>query len=598
DLLDRRIFTYADVPYRISPYREIVRDPHRTIRFDPERQRTVERRVAELGADGRLVPDAAGGIRHATLLEKLLVPALSKLSNLVPGGGIWMNTQRPEWNDANNALAGEGLSVVTMCHLRRYLVFLERLIGDFGRTAEVSTEVTEWMRALDGELKGVSDRPATAAERRRWMDAAGEAFSRYRGTAYDRGLSGAESLPSRAAAEFCRHARQMLDREIAGQRRTDGLYHAYNVLERHASAPGVRPLQEMLEGQVAALSSGVMSARETVDLVDEMYRSALYRQDQRSFLLYPERELPSFLQRNVVPERTALAVPLLRAMLDAGDARVVARDVDGVVRFHADLENARALEASLNDLAGDARWGDGARTDRSAVLDLYESVFRHRLFTGRSGRMYGYEGLGCIYWHMVAKLLLAVQEIAVKADEEGEPTELRAALADAYYRIRDGLGFRKTAAEYGAFPTDPYSHTPRHAGARQPGMTGQAKEEILTRLGELGVRIRDGELRFRPVLLRRDELLSEPCAFPARPDGARDSLRVPEGGLAFTFCGVPVVYAAGDDSRITVVRRDGSELRLEGDTLSAEAADPIFDRDGSVVRIEVTVPERILLGSR
>jgi hypothetical protein len=353
----------------------------------------------------------------------------------------------------------------------------------------------------------------------------------------------------------------------------------------------------MLEGQVAALSSGTVSAREAVDLVDEMYRSALYRPDQHSFLLYPERVLPSFLQRNVVPEAAAFAVPLLHDMIRAGDARIVARDADGVVRFHADLESARELEASLDELAGDARWGDRARADRNAVLDLYESVFRHRLFTGRSGRMYGYEGLGCIYWHMVAKLLLAVQEIALRADEEGEPPEVRAALADAYYRIRDGLGFRKSAAEYGAFPTDPYSHTPKHAGARQPGMTGQVKEEILTRLGELGVRVRDGELRFRPVLLRRDELLSEPCAFAARPEGTDDPLKVPEGGLAFTFCGVPVIYAAGDDSRITVVRGDGSELRFEGDTMSAEAAGPVFDRDGSVVRIEVTVPERILLGS-
>jgi hypothetical protein len=30
------------------------------------------------------------------------------MSNLIPEGGIWMNTQRPEWNDANNALVGNG----------------------------------------------------------------------------------------------------------------------------------------------------------------------------------------------------------------------------------------------------------------------------------------------------------------------------------------------------------------------------------------------------------------------------------------------------------------------------------------------------------
>ena len=36
----------------------------------------------------------------------------------------------------------------------------------------------------------------------------------------------------------------------------------------------------------------------------------------------------------------------------------------------------------------------------------------------------------------------------------------------------------KTPEEYGAFPFDAYSHTPYNSGAKQPGMTGQVKEEI------------------------------------------------------------------------------------------------------------------------
>ena len=35
---------------------------------------------------------------------------------------------------------------------------------------------------------------------------------------------------------------------------------------------------------------------------------------------------------------------------------------------------------------------------------------RSQSFTGRSGAFYKYEGLGSIYWHMVSKLLVAVQE--------------------------------------------------------------------------------------------------------------------------------------------------------------------------------------------
>ena len=63
------------------------------------------------------------------MIEKLLVLALTKISNFIPNGGIWMNTQRPEWNDANNALVGYGTSMVTLYYLRRYLVFVNKIIN-------------------------------------------------------------------------------------------------------------------------------------------------------------------------------------------------------------------------------------------------------------------------------------------------------------------------------------------------------------------------------------------------------------------------------------------------------------------------------------
>jgi hypothetical protein len=462
---------------------------------------------------------------------------------------------------------------------------------------EVSTEVVDWLEAMREHLAGASERPVESArERMAWMSSVGEAFSEYRAAVYAGGFSGTTPLGIASVADFCGDARRMLDLEIEGQRRDDDLYHAYNLLEIDGGAATVHGLHEMLEGQVAALSSGAVGAEEAVRLVDEMFDGPLHRKDLDSFLLYPERELPAFLDRNVVPEPGVRAVPLLREMLRAGDARLLTRDVDGVHRFHADFANARDVEAALDRLERSESWGNRAATDRDAVLRLYESVFRHRSFTGRSGTMYGYEGLGCVYWHMVAKLLLAVQEIALRADLDGEPADVRGDLANAYYRIREGLGFRKSAEDYGAFPTDPYSHTPAHGGARQPGMTGQVKEEILTRLGELGVRVRDGVIRFRPILLRRSELLSGPRDFPFQdPREGAGTLNVPAGGLAFTFCQVPVVYREGVAARIRVTRRDGREVEIAGDTVSPEISGEIFGRTGEVLRIDVEVPEDLLL---
>ena len=70
-----------------------------------------------------------------------------------------------------------------------------------------------------------------------------------------------------------------------------------------------------------------------------------------------------------------------------------------------------------------------------------------------------------------------------------------------YFDIRGGIGFNKTPKDYGAFPTDPYSHTPGFAGAKQPGMTGQVKEEVITRLIELGVFVSSGCICFNPFII-------------------------------------------------------------------------------------------------
>lgn len=109
---------YAVVPYRIAGFDSLCRDPRHSIRFEEAVHARLLRQEEAIGSDGRLLLGSDGQPLLFSLTEKLLVPALVKLTNPVPRGGIWLNTQRPEWNDANNALAGWGLSVVTACHLR------------------------------------------------------------------------------------------------------------------------------------------------------------------------------------------------------------------------------------------------------------------------------------------------------------------------------------------------------------------------------------------------------------------------------------------------------------------------------------------------
>ena len=154
-LLHEPIFCYANVPYRIKAFEALLDDPKDTVVYDEALAEQIEQRVADIGADGKLLLDSNGLVYRVTLLEKLLVPLLSKLGNLVIDGGIWMNTQRPEWNDANNALVGQGLSMVTLYYMRRYVSFLQELLeGESGSTV-LSGEVSQWLAETAAALAKV-----------------------------------------------------------------------------------------------------------------------------------------------------------------------------------------------------------------------------------------------------------------------------------------------------------------------------------------------------------------------------------------------------------------------------------------------------------
>lgn len=597
-LLGQRLFSFADVPYRIKPYASLVEDAKDTITFDWEAHERSEARAESLGGDGRLLLGNDGQPVLVSLLEKLLITVLAKLSNLVVDGGIWLNTQRPEWNDANNALVGQGLSMVTLAQLRRALDWLAPLVQDAGEHG-VSAPVAVWLEAVSGALSDTAalddshGQPVAAEARRRLLDRLGEAFCAYRSQVYAHGLTDTVEVGGEAVAALCRRALPWLDHSLRTNRRTDGLVHSYNLLQLDESQAHVGHLYEMLEGQVAVLGSGVLSASEAVSTLDALFASRLYREDQHSFLLYPFRERPSFMDRNRVPESAVDSAPLLGALLEAGHHGVVARDASGTVRFHADLQNAADLRAVLDDLARDGAWTDAVASGRKAALAAYEATFQHIEFTGRSGTMYKYEGLGSIYWHMVSKLLVSVQECWRAAADAGAPEADR--LAELYYKVRRGLSFNKTVEEYGAIPTDPYSHTPWHLGAQQPGMTGQVKEEVLTRFGELGVWMRAGCLSFDPALLRRRELLASSTTWSAiGRGGAVAEVEVPAGAVAFSLAQVPVVVQTGAKAAAITVVSGGVEQRIDGLLLDAATTARVLARDGAVELVRVAVPDGVV----
>jgi len=88
-----------------------------------------------------------------------------------------------------------------------------------------------------------------------------------------------------------------LDHSIQANEREDGMYHAYNILTVKKDEAGISYLSEMLEGQVAVLSSEYLSGSKALKVLDAMKQSKLFREDQYSYLLYPNKELPGFLSK-------------------------------------------------------------------------------------------------------------------------------------------------------------------------------------------------------------------------------------------------------------------------------------------------------------
>lgn len=593
--LDVAAYTYADVPYRIAAYDDLVSDPKATIEFDDLAHAAAEERVAQLGGDGKLLVDADDRIVVVTLLEKLLVPALAKLSNFVPGGGIWMNTQRPEWNDANNALVGNGLSMVTLFHLRRYLCHLRSLADEHGSEMSVSAEVVSWFDAVREVLAVAASVDGTDANRHRRnvMDRLGRAASDYRSVVYASGFSGTvDVMRPTAIVAMCDAAIGHLDETIRASWRPDGLVHSYNILYcPTVETATVSPLSEMLEGQVAALSSAGLSAGRQADLLDALFESALVRADLGTFMLAPAHRPPGFLDKNVIDPDVVGSNPLLSRLVAEGDRTVVRTDIDGTYRFAPDLTTAQALRARLARLAEAEPLAALVKRELDVVLGIYESVFHHRAYIGRSGSMYAYEGIGSIYWHMVTKLLLGVQESVADARQHGDDAGETERLRDAYWRVRSGLGVNKSAEEFGAVPIDPYSHTPAHAGAQQPGMTGAVKEEILARRRELGVAVDSGRIAFDVVLVRPEELLDATTAWTVAGVDDKDGIvEVPAGAVGLTLCQVPIVVMVGDgDSHIDVEYTDGRTHRVRGRRLNTSDSAEIFGRTGVVRAVRATI---------
>lgn len=591
ELLHKEIFVYANVPYRIKPFNEIEKNPKDTIVFDFELNERIEKTAALRGADGKLLCGPDGDIYRVNLLEKILCTLLAKLTNFIPGAGIWLNTQRPEWNDANNALVGNGTSMVTLCYLRRSVNFWK---NKFKNSANNSYDISEELLMLLDDVFSLFSRHTslvkkgfTDKERYHFAQSLGKAGSDYRDSVYTNSFSGRKNpLSITRLCEFFEFCLIYIDNTIERNKRDDGLFHSYNLISFKNGGISVRTLYEMLEGQVAVLSSGYLDSAGSLAVLDAMKASSLFREDQYSYLLYPDRKLPRFIEKNNIPEQEIARSPLLLKLIAEQNTAVVRKDLTGSYHFNGSFRNVNDLAEALEGLSSHDPGGIDEK-EKEIIFGIFESVFDHQSFTGRSGTFFAYEGLGSIYWHMVSKLLLATQECYLNGYARGDDARVLGRLKDHYYEIKAGIGIYKSPALYGAFPTDAYSHTPAGSGAKQPGLTGQVKEDIISRFGEFGLLIRDGKIIFSPSLLNHNEFLKNSESFEYIDlQGESCIIDLHANQLAFTYCQVPFIYTPGTENQICVWFKGGAREVISDCVLDKDISREIFLRSGKITKVE------------
>ena len=594
-LCNDQAYVYANVPYQIRSYEDILKNPKDTILFDEHQDREIREEMGILGTDAAFLRYHDHNLVYVSFIEKILATVLAKVSNFIPDAGIWLNTQRPEWNDANNALVGNGTSVVTLCYLRRFFGFLDQFLASNPfEISEVSSELNSffhYVRTILHKHAVVLNEKNHASERRLLMDALGSTASQFRMKIYQDGFSGSkEKISIEEVRDFVRIGIQYFDQSIEKNKRSDGLYHGYNILSLHQNEAIISHLPEMLEGQVAALSSGKCPPEEGIEILESMRNSALYRPDQNSYLLYPNKQLHGFLAKNCIDDFLLQKYHLRDVVNLLVESSILEKDREGIVHFHGKFTNARFLKEALDQHEA------LSEKVKNALIELYEAVFDHKSFTGRSGTFYGYEGLGSIYWHMVSKLRLAVNELCRKAYADSGRSPVFLQLVDQYYEICKGLGIHKSPDLYGAFPTDPYSHTPLTKGAQQPGMTGQVKEDIICRWGELGVIVEYGMVRFEPFMLMKSEFIPEAGELKYyNMKGERSSIQIPAGALAFTYCQVPIIYTIAENSSISLHHSNGNVVQREGCKLTMEETHALFARSNMLEKLVVGIPTQQLL---
>ncbi len=310
-----------------------------------------------MGADGKLLLDADGQVYQVNLLEKLLVPLLAKLGNLVIDGGIWLNTQRPEWNDANNALVGQGLSMVTLYYMRRYVRFLQELLAAQPGAVDLSSgsqPVAGRDRGGAGQRLASSwaaGRLIAGSATRCWWNSG----RRPAATARPSTRRSPSPAPYRKTWHWSPDARRcpggdrpQHPQQPARRRPVPRLQPAgAQCRRRWSSIRSIRCWKARWPRSVPAPSRRTRRSSCSRPCSRAMYSDPISIRSCSILIV----SCPAFLRKTAFPPSGSKRYRCSDACWTQGERRIIERDAGGTCRFNAELTNVGDLDARLNDLA-------------------------------------------------------------------------------------------------------------------------------------------------------------------------------------------------------------------------------------------------------
>ena len=243
---------------------------------------------------------------------------------------------------------------------------------------------------------------------------------------------------------------------------------------------------EMLEGQVAVLSAGHCSnaSKESLAVLDALKASALFREDQYSYVLYPNKTLPRFLDKNNV-DAAALQGPHRLCPADHARGRtatadIVTRDCHGGYHFNGSFNGVEAPRAAMSQRCLVVRTQHAGRPTRSRRGGHLRGHLQPQgLHRPTLGTFFGYEGLGLhLLAHGCSKLRLAAFEVTRRPPWPSQrvPPRWSAACSTTTSRSTQGIARIARPSSVRRLPHRPlFAHTRRQGrpAARQHDRRGQ-----------------------------------------------------------------------------------------------------------------------------